>query len=141
MSLEAHYQKPAIRAPHDSDKILRAMAPPHPQVVIPSPANPQSELKPPGKSASRQNRGLYGMRLVWRGLLLLGITLGISTLWFVWAWVTSGRLPLASKVNALGHYLAPILPPPWLDIMVVPLGLLALFVMLVGSQDLIRKRG
>jgi hypothetical protein len=82
------------------------------------------------------------MSLAWRGLNLLGIAVGIATVWFVWEWFSHGRMPLGlfpAALHGIGYPPSPILPPIWLGIIIVPMVVISFCMMLLGTQDVIPK--
>ena len=140
--MDLNHHQTYITAPHGSAQIEREAIPPDSQVkvVIPAPSDRQSGLFPNGDAAARHRDKLYGMALAWRGLHLLGVTIGIAVIWFVIAWVRHDTVPLGlveSEVRMAmgGNPASPILPPTWLVAVLGLLTLISLFMMLMGTQD------
>ena len=145
MNLDITQQEAFITAPADSEIVLHeAVLPPgQPKVVSSLPAAHAIGILPNGNPMTSRRGNLYGMSLAWRGLNLLGIALGIATVWFVWEWFDQGRMPLGLALkqrNCMGGALpSPILPPIWLGIIIVPMAVVSLCMMVLGTQDVIPK--
>jgi len=143
MNLDMNKHETYITAPDDASKVMREAIPPpaQPKVVIPNPTDNRLG-RFDGKTSIRDRSSFYGLRLAWRGLQLLGIAFGIAGGWYVTAWVQHGRAPLIqSVVRAVSPYVRygsepdPIVPPQWLLAVVGSLTIIALFMMLLGTQD------
>jgi hypothetical protein len=145
MNLYVAQHETYIIAPDDSAKIVHeAVLPPgQPKVVIPAPTNPALGILPNGNPLAMHRSNLHGLSLAWRGLNLLGIALGIATVWFVWEWFDQGRMPLGLSLerrNCMGGSLpSPILPPIWLGVILVPMAVISLCMLVLGTQDVIPK--
>ena len=128
-----------LTAPDDSDKVANKAIPPPaaPRVVIPG----LNEVLPSGMPKAAPRGSLYGMRLARSGIRLLTIALGIAATWFVAAWVHHGRMPLLLSHPSprlwigVVHVQERILPPVWLTAVLGLLVLVALVMMVVGTQD------
>jgi hypothetical protein len=139
MNLDINRHQTYITAPNDSSKVVREAIPPagQPKVVFPGPTDQQPGLLPNDRTNARSHSSFYGVPLTWRGLHLLGITIGIAAIWFVAAWVRHGRMPLGLQQprTLLGGNPDPILPPVWLLTVLGLLLLISFCMMLFGTQD------
>lgn len=142
MNLDIDQHETFISAPDDSAKVVREAIPPAPpiKVVIPGPIDQQVDHFPGGRKGERRWANWYGTPLVWRGLHLLGVSIGIAAVWFVAAWVRHGRLPLGMSFSNVrlsigGPPPSPILPSTWLVAVLGLLALISLCMMFVGTQD------
>lgn len=129
-----------ITRPDDSSKVVREAIPPAGQqkVVVPGPTDQQAGILPDGQTRAQRRDRWCGMARAWRGLRLLGVALGIAAVWFVAAWIHHGTVPLGlykSGIRSSFGSPSPILPPMWLVAILGLLGLIAILMMLLGTQD------
>jgi len=142
MNFDINKEQTYITAPDDTSAIVREAIPPpaQPKVVIPNPSDSDPAAPSGGKAAKQSHANFYGLRLAWRGLYVLGSTLGIAGCWFVTAWIRHGRLPMiAGQRHAFFGELQPIRPPEWLLAITGLLFLISLGMLLQGTKDVTPK--
>ena len=132
-----------IKAEDHSSKIYRDAIPnpAQPTVVIPNPNDSASVPLSERKRKAELKGKFYGVNVAWRGLYLLGSSLIIGAIWFIYAWIKNGRIPL-SKVqsnHSFGIDLPSILPPDWLLSILGLMVILSFGMMIMGAQDITGK--
>jgi hypothetical protein len=142
MNLNMDQQETYITAPDDASKNVRAAIPPpaQPRVVFPGPMDRDPAARRGLPTRKRGDVSFYGLGLAWRGLHVIGLAIGIVAAWYISAWVHHGRLPLTEPQfkTGFGPYNR-ILPPEWLLAITGSLVVIALFMLLLGSRDVIPR--
>jgi len=81
---------------------------------------------------------MRSITMAWKGIYLLGISFGISALWFVVAWVQNDSMPLFQRSafsSSFSDPSLPILPPVWLSVVLGLLVAISFVMMVVGTQQ------
>ena len=142
--MDFNQHEASFTAPDNTTKIVHeaVMPPGQPTVVVTASEDDKSGRIPDSKSNDRHTGRHYGMTLVWRGVNVLGVAIGIAATWYVTAWIRHGQQPLAPPriaLHSLGKTPLAVLPPDWLLAVVGLLGLISLGMMFLGLRDVTPK--
>ena len=139
MSINFDNHGSCFSAPEQSEAIVHKSMPPpsQPIVVIPKPTDNQPTLLPDSKNIKQNRDKSDGLSLAWRGLSLLGITIGIVAVWYVASWIHHGSPPMTQplSIGGIGCNRPTILPPDWLMAVTGLLTIISFLMMLIGTHN------
>lgn len=123
MTVDVDKHEVFVAAPDAASRLGKEAVPPPSQqkVVVPDPMEQRPGILPDHKGTVRYPGKLYGLSLAWLGLRLLGVTIGLATIWYVVSWIVDGREPLSV--------------PIWLLAVTGTLAIISICMMVVGTQD------